>query len=204
MPDLPHIPHYPKLTIPSIPLLNRQIHGEALDELCKIPLVIDAPPPHISKTSRYFEILDLISERLLQRCRRAVLSTNEELTPEEDLRNDSGDFEFWQCWDDFLNLFFLDVWTYGGHSLKSSVLRIGGAPLAGWEDRDPNLDHAHWLAHDGCRRYREKVLLLLHDGIRLLGGLNEVKFEGSRDGLNYLTGDALAGYNGPIEWERIG
>jgi hypothetical protein len=160
--------------------LNRQIHGEALDELCKMPLVIDAPPPHISKTSRYFEILDFISERLLQRCRRAVLSTNEELTPEEDLRNDNGYFEFWQRWDDFLNLHFFDIWTYGGHNLKSLVVWIGGAPLAGREDWDPNLDHAHWLAHDECRRYREKVLQLLHDGVRLLGGLHKVKFEGQK------------------------
>jgi len=84
-------------------------------------------------------------------------------------------------------------------------VRVGGAPLAGREDWDPNLDHAHWLAHDGCRRYREKALLLLHDGVRLLRGLNEVKFEGPKgDGLNYLMGDALAGYHGPIEWERVG
>ena len=98
----------------------------------------------------------------------AVLSSSptKNWTPEEDLRNDSGDFEFWQRWDDFLNLFFLDIWTYGGHSLKSLVVRIGGAPLAGREDWDPNLDHAHWLAHGRCRRYREKVLLLLRDGIR--------------------------------------
>lgn len=50
-------------------------------------------------------------------------------------------------------------------------MRIGGAPLTGGEDWDPNLDHAHWLAHGGCRRYREKVLLPLHNEIRLLGGL---------------------------------
>lgn len=54
-------------------------------------------------------------------------------------------------------------------------MRVGGAPSTGREDWDLNLDHAHWLAHGGCRRYREKVVLLLHDGIRLLGGLNEVK-----------------------------
>ena len=106
--------HYPKLITPSILLLNRQIHGEALDELCKTPLVIDAPPPHISKTARYFEILDFILGRLLQRCRRVVLSTNEELTPEEDLRNDSGDFQFWQHWDNFLNLLFLDIYYISG------------------------------------------------------------------------------------------
>ena len=159
--------HYPKLITPSILLLNRQIHGEALNELCEILTVIDAPPPRVSKTSRYFEILDFISERLLQRCCRAVLSTNEELTPEEDLRNGNGDYEFWQCWDDFPNLLFLDIWIYGGHNLKSLVVRIGGAPSAGRGDWDLNLDHAHWLAHDECRRYREKVLLLLHDGVRL-------------------------------------
>jgi hypothetical protein len=83
-------------------------------------------------------------------------------------------------------------------------VRIGGAPLAGREDWDPNLDHAHWLAHDGCRHYREKVLLLLHDEIKLLGVLNEVNLEGPGGGLNYLVGDALTGYHGPIEWERIG
>jgi len=60
-------------------------------------------------------------------------------------------------------------------------VRIGGAPLAGREDWDPNLDHAHWLAHDGCRRYREKVLLLLHDGVGSLGGLHGVKFEGPKE-----------------------
>src|SRR6202035_2559021 len=84
--------------------------------------------------------------------------------------NDSGDFEFWERWDDFLNLLFFDTWTCGGHNLESLVVWIGGAPSAGREDWNPNLDHAHWLAHDGCRRYREKVLLLLHDRIRLLGG----------------------------------
>ena len=80
--------HYPKLITPSILLLNRQIHGEALIELCKILLVIDAPPPHVSKTSCYFEISDFILERLLQRCRRVVFSINKELTPEEDWPND--------------------------------------------------------------------------------------------------------------------
>lgn len=84
-------------------------------------------------------------------------------------------------------------------------MRIGGAPSTGWEDWDLNLDHAHWLAHNRCRRYRKKVLLLLHDEVRLLRGLHEVKFEGPKgDGLNYLMGDALAGYHGLIEWERVG
>ena len=80
--------HYPKLIIPSILLLNQQIHGEALIELYKILLVIDAPPPHVSKMSRYFEISDFILERLLQCCRRVVFSINKELTPEEDWPND--------------------------------------------------------------------------------------------------------------------
>ena len=84
-------------------------------------------------------------------------------------------------------------------------MQIGGAPSAGREGWDPSLDHAHWLAHDGCRRYREKVLLLLRDGIKSLEGLNEVKFEGLKgDGLDYLVEDALAGYHGPIKWERVG
>lgn len=48
------------------------------------------------------------------------------------------------------------------------------------------------------------MLLLLHDGIRLLGGLNEVKFERPKgDGLSYLMGDALARYHCLIEWERV-
>lgn len=70
-------------------------------------------------------------------------------------------FAQWQWWfsvlaalDDFLNLLFLNVRIYGG------------APSAGREDWDLNLDHAHWLACDGCRRFREKALLLLRDGIR--------------------------------------
>ena len=47
------------------------------------------------------------------------------------------------------------------------------------------------------------MLLLLYNGIKLLGGLNEVKFKGPRDGLNYLIGDALARYYSPIKYKRI-
>lgn len=72
--------------------MNRQIHEEALEELCKIPLVIDAPPPHVSETNRYLKISDFISVRLLQRCRGVVLSINKELTPAEDSRNAGGGF----------------------------------------------------------------------------------------------------------------
>ena len=61
----------------------------------------------------------------------------------EDLCNDSSDFRFWQRWDDFLNLLFLDIWICGGHNLKSLVVQIRGAPSAGREDWDPNLDLAH-------------------------------------------------------------
>lgn len=73
-------------------------------------------------------------------------------------------------------------------------MRIGGARSAGLEDWDPNLGHTHWLGHGGCRRYREQVLLTLRDGVRSLGALEEVKFEGlKRDGLDYLMGNPLAG-----------
>ena len=100
----------------------------------------------------------------------------------------TSDFEFWQRWGDILNLLFLGIWIYEGHNLRSLDVRIGGAASAGQENRDLNLDHARWLAHGGCRRYREKVLLLSRDGIRSLGGLNEVKFEGLKGddfGLSY-------------------
>ena len=100
----------------------------------------------------------------------------------------TGDFGFWQRWGDILNLLFLGIWIYGGHNLRSLDVRIGGAPLAGREDWDPNLDHTHWLAHGGCRRYRKKVLLLPRDGNKSLGGLKEVKFERPKDGFELSYG----------------
>lgn len=63
---------YPELYTPSILLLNRQITGEALYALHKIPLYLEAPPS-TTFPMRRMDITEFVCEHLLQQIHYGVL-----------------------------------------------------------------------------------------------------------------------------------
>lgn len=99
-------PWVERLTVPNIPLLNRQITAEAQKFLYQKPLVLDSPPPFSAQLGKPMDITDFISESPLQRARFVIL--------EMDLENHD-----WLKTVDTL----VDVWCVNNQS-KSLTVRV--------------------------------------------------------------------------------